>query len=54
MLGDERITMILEAFRKLSKYTFIWKINIEEFPVPLPSNVVVRKWVPQSDILGNT
>lgn len=52
MLGNERITMILEAFRKLSKYTFVWKINLDEFPIPLPSNVVVRKWVPQSEILG--
>lgn len=53
MLGDERITLILEAFRRLSKYTFLWKINLEKFSVPLPSNVVIRKWVPQSDILGN-
>lgn len=53
MLGTEIITMILEAFRKLSKYTVLWKINVEEFPVPLPSNVVIRKWVPQNDILGN-
>lgn len=53
MLGDERITLILEAFRRLSKYTFIWKINLEKFPIPLPSNVVVRKWVPQNDVLGN-
>lgn len=52
MLGDERITMILEAFRMLPKYTFLWKINLKEFPIPLPSNVVVRKWVPQNDILG--
>lgn len=44
--------MILEAFRKLSRYTFLWKIDAKEFPVPLPSNVFVRKWVPQNDILG--
>lgn len=52
MLGDERITMILQAFRKLSKYTFLWKINLEEFPLPLPSNVKIRKWLPQTELLG--
>lgn len=44
--------MILEAFRRLSKYTFLWKIDLQEFQVSLPSNVVVRKWVPQNEILG--
>jgi len=53
MLGVERITMILEAFRKLPKYTFIWKINMKEFPVSLPSNVVLRNWLPQNDILAH-
>ncbi|KAG4075278.1 hypothetical protein HA402_003069 [Bradysia odoriphaga] len=53
MLGVERITMILEAFRKLPKYTFLWKINIKESPIPLPANVVLRKWLPQNDILGH-
>ena len=52
MIGDERITMILEAFRRLSKYTFLWKINLEEFPIPLPANVVIRKWLPQTELLG--
>lgn len=52
MLGEQRIIAILEAFRKLPKYTFIWKINLEKFPTALPPNVVIRKWVPQNDILG--
>lgn len=54
MLGNERITMILKAFRQLPKFIFLWKINLNEFPIPLPSNVVVRKFVPQSEILGKT
>ncbi|KAJ6644295.1 UDP-glycosyltransferase UGT5 [Pseudolycoriella hygida] len=53
MLGDERIKAILEAFRKLPKYIFLWKVSLDKFPVPLPSNVVVRKWVPQNEILAH-
>ncbi len=53
MLGNEIITTILEAFRKLPQYTVLWKINLKEFPIPLPPNVIVRQWVPQNDILGN-
>lgn len=51
-LGAEKITHILEAFRKLPEYTFLCKFELENPPVPVPKNVITRKWIPQNDILG--
>lgn len=51
-LGDERITLILNAFRKLPQYTFLCKFDLEKPPVPVPGNVIMRKWIPQNDVLG--
>ncbi|XP_055702672.1 UDP-glycosyltransferase UGT5-like [Phlebotomus papatasi] len=51
MLGDDRITEILETFRSLPQYTFIWKFEADSLPVEVPSNVIIRKFVPQSDLL---
>uniref|UniRef100_A0A1B0CVV0 UDP-glucuronosyltransferase n=1 Tax=Lutzomyia longipalpis TaxID=7200 RepID=A0A1B0CVV0_LUTLO len=53
MLGDARQTEILEAFRSLPQYIFIWKFEVESLPVELPKNVHIRKWVPQSDLLAH-
>lgn len=40
---------LLEAFSKISE-TVIWKFESEL--ENLPKNVIVRKWLPQNDILG--
>ncbi|GAB0099858.1 UDP-glucuronosyltransferase [Sergentomyia squamirostris] len=53
MLGDERLTEILEAFRALPQYTFLWKFEADKLPVTVPSNVIIRKFLPQSDILNH-
>ena len=43
-------TMLLSAFAKLP-YKVLWKYE-ESFP-NLPKNILVQKWLPQQDILGN-
>ncbi|GAB0099857.1 UDP-glucuronosyltransferase [Sergentomyia squamirostris] len=53
MLGDARITEILETFRALPELTFLWKFESETLPVTVPSNVIIRSFVPQNDILAH-
>lgn len=44
---------IVEAFRQLPNYNFIWKFDEKYLKdVELPKNVLVRSFLPQSDILG--
>lgn len=40
---------LFQAFRKLSQ-TVIWKF--ESDVKDIPKNVILRKWLPQNDILG--
>ncbi|XP_059612714.1 uncharacterized protein LOC132259179 [Phlebotomus argentipes] len=53
MLGNARQIEILEAFRALPQYTFIWKFETDSLPVEVPSNVLIKKFVPQSDLLAH-
>lgn len=52
-MGDDVISDILHAFGQFPNHGFLWKIDLEKFPVPLPRNVFVRSFIPQNDILGN-
>lgn len=52
-LGTRRLTEIIEAFRSLPQYTFLWKIDDSGLDLELPANVYVRKWLPQNDILAH-
>ena len=54
LIGDDRITIILKVFGRLSQYKFVCKADVEthRLPIELPSNVIIQKWVPQNDILG--
>lgn len=47
--AKDKIDVFLKAFEKLP-YTVIWKYADESLKVP--KNVVLRKWLPQSDVLG--
>ncbi|XP_055688538.1 UDP-glycosyltransferase UGT5-like [Lutzomyia longipalpis] len=53
MLNNDCFTEILEAFRALPDYTFLFKTDVEKFPVDLPKNVVSIKWLPQNDVLAH-
>lgn len=52
-LGSRRLTELIEAFRALPQYTFLWKIDDSGLDLKLPANVYVRKWLPQNDILAH-
>lgn len=51
-LGNERLTHILEAFRSLPEYTFLWKFESDTLPVAVPKNVHIKAWMPQNDIFA--
>lgn len=52
-LGDVRLIQILEAFRSLPQYTFLWKFESDKLPAEVPKNVHIRAWIPQNDLLAN-
>lgn len=49
-MPKQKIDILLDAFGKL-KQRVIWKFEDETYKVP--SNVLVSKWLPQSDILAH-
>lgn len=53
LVDTETKLKIVGAFRQLPDYNFIWKFDNKYLKdVKLPSNVLVRNFLPQSDILG--
>lgn len=53
-LGEERIGKIIKALGKLSSYTFLWKFETKDMlSVDLPTNLIIRDWMPQNDILAH-
>lgn len=53
MMGYEMQTIFCQAFSALPQYNFLWKLDAPEFPFKLPSNILIRKWMPQNDILAH-
>lgn len=53
-LGLEKQKAIVEAFKQLPDYNFLWKFEDDNIPFELPANVMVRKWFRQNDILKHS
>lgn len=50
----DRIEMFIQAFSELSDYNFLWKFETpDSLKDKLPSNVMIKKWLKQNDILGH-
>lgn len=52
-LGKTRLVEIMETFRDLPDYTFVWKLNATGLDMDIPNNVFIRSWLPQGDILAD-
>ncbi|KAF2894415.1 hypothetical protein ILUMI_11759, partial [Ignelater luminosus] len=50
-LKDEIKQTFLKVFAKLSQ-TVLWKFETDDLKT-VPKNVIIRKWLPQNDILGH-
>lgn len=44
---------IMQALRELSDYHFLWKFESDLPASEVPENVLIRRWLPQSDILAH-
>jgi glucuronosyltransferase len=53
MLTKETLTDIIETFKQLPQYNFLWKFESDSLPVALPKNVMITKWLPQNDLLAH-
>jgi UDP:flavonoid glycosyltransferase YjiC (YdhE family) len=53
MMTKETLENIIETFKQLPQYNFIWKFESDNLPVKLPANVLITKWLPQNDILAH-
>ncbi|XP_055608295.1 UDP-glucosyltransferase 2-like [Uranotaenia lowii] len=52
-LGTEKQQMFIDGMRQMPDYNFLWKIDTETTGLKLPKNAIIRKWLPQNDILAH-
>lgn len=53
LMDEAKQKIILDAFALLSDYHFMWKFEETSIGLKLPKNVIIRPWMPQSDILAH-
>ncbi|KAJ6636848.1 UDP-glucosyltransferase 2 [Pseudolycoriella hygida] len=51
--GETIFIDILNCFEVFPEYTFFWKIDLDDDNIRIPTNVVVRNWFPQNDVLAH-
>lgn len=52
-MNTEKQKIILDAFEQFPDYHFLWKFEEFSISLKLPKNVIIQKWLPQSDILAH-
>lgn len=52
-LGEEKLISIIEAFKEMPDYNFIFKFEADTLPTEKPKNVMISKFLPQNDILAH-
>jgi UDP:flavonoid glycosyltransferase YjiC (YdhE family) len=52
-LDKQILINILETFKELPQYNFIWKFEADSLPIEKPENVKIAKFLPQNDLLAH-
>lgn len=52
-LPDKIINEFIEAFKNLPEYQILWKFESDKLKDRLSENVLIRSWLPQSDLLAD-
>lgn len=52
-LPIEKQELFIKIFSEFEDYNFLWKFESNEIAKNLPKNVLIRPWLPQSDILAH-
>lgn len=52
-IGEDKIRMVVEAFRQIPEYNFLWKFETPDMLKNLPPNVRISAWLPQNDLLAS-
>lgn len=52
-MSIEKQKTFLDAFAQFPDYHFLWKFEEPKTGSKLPKNVIIRPWLPQSDILAH-
>lgn len=49
----QKRNLIIQVLRELPDYHFVWKYESDLPASEIPKNVLIRRWLPQSDILAH-
>lgn len=52
-LSDAILTQLINAFRDLSEYQILWKFESNKLNDRISSNVMIKSWLPQMDLLAD-
>lgn len=52
-LSMDKIKIVIDVFRNMPEYNFLWKFETSEMLKDLPENVKITAWLPQNDILSH-
>lgn len=53
LMSFEKRKAFIDAFKQFPNYHFIWKFEKPMTDLTLPKNIMIRPWLPQSDILAH-